>query len=562
MNMKLSSLTLATAGLLFFSQPTANALSVVAPELTPGGSLIGVVSLNNPGDLAPLFRDSRASKVFQQLTEIQFADDPEFQEATEEVNEFLNSLGEGVTLSSLMGEVITGIDLYVGTKVVGEDRAPVLTILECSSAEQAQKIFDQLEIAEKKNYAKTGATDPTIKKDIAGNSVSYNPIDNSYVLVKGNALIFSKDEAILASSLKAEGGETIAKLENLSFLESKMIQKGDLVVYANMSELTKNSIDPALQDKANGQLLMNVDVDGNAIKSEYFFKPTTITASKKAFLSIAPAANESTASFLPSNGLASYSTNLLEPSVINSAYDELKQNPDTSGQFMMLESMAQQAGLNLKDDLLAAFGPMISISLGKPDPSMPLPIPSITIAAKIANQEKANIVITKIEEGLIYQATESVRQMNPDAPDATVTTTDFNGTPIRSVSFSTPFVKVPAAHSLTNDGYYLLSIGSGGIQSALTAHAQNNGVASSEQWKSLRPNEFGTVNHFAAVDMAGISAFIRQIVPLASGFTGATPEDVANTNVALDFLESLGTMYNANRNDEAGTHGFTVLKIQ
>ncbi|MGF1572837.1 MAG: hypothetical protein ACFCU1_07180 [Sumerlaeia bacterium] len=561
MKFKSASIALATAGLMYFSQTQLNALSLSSPENAPSGELGGVISLTNPKDLGTLLQNSRFSSVMQKMIDSTTMNDPSVRQTFAEMEAFLKSMGDDVTFATMYGSVIKGMDVYIGVEPEKAEQT-VLMVVQVASEDQALKIANQLNENSNKTNAEKGLP-ASLDIDVAGTMFKYDRMNETYFGQKGNKLFMaSGGNAFLTSSLQSSGTAAVDSLENLAFLEGKVAQGGDLAIYLNFNKLVQTTTGQALQQASPGQVLVNIDFDGTTVKSNYFFKPTEITDARKALIQIAPSPQQQVSSFLPSNAIAAYSTNILEPSVLSQAYDLAKNSPESAGQFGMIEMMAQQTGLSIKEDLIPAFGPMVSVSLGKPDPTMPLPIPSITIATKIADQERANLVITKIEEGLIYQATESAKQMNPNAPAAEVIQNDFNGTPIRSVSFTTPFVKLLVSHSLTSDGHYLLSFGNGGIESALTAHSGSNSLVSSSGWDSMSPEFFQTNNHLAIIDAASASALLRQVLNLTAGFTGSTPEQLAQANMGFDLLETLGTLYNANRNDPDGTHGYTMLKLQ
>jgi hypothetical protein len=565
MNFKSASLTLATAGFLLSAPFSASALEVSVPGHVPAGNINVLVSLTNPKDLAPIIETSRLSKEYQDVMNLALADDEKFIEVMQKIEKFYSTLGENVTLGSMVKEIVTGLDFYAIPNEEGDLEG--LALIEFSNNEQAQAFLDFLRSEAKatneENIAKGLPAKELLEKEVAGLMVQNDPSTGEYNAVKDNVVFLSSGgEAILTSSILSTGAESLSTLPNLSLLEGKLAQTGDLNLYFNMDELIKSNSELADMSSAGGQTLVSVDFDGLVVKSNYYYKPTTISESRKALMAIPAADNKEISGFVPTDGIIGYSMNLLDNAVMTKGYADLQANPEVAGNIAMMESVFTESGLSIKDDIIPAFGPTMGFSLGKPDPTMPLPIPSITAVFKVADQAKANLVMTKMEENLVKQSTTSARQMNPDAPEATVQTKDYNGTPIRTVDFSTPFAKISTGHALTSDGYYLLTIGGGGIESALASKLAGTGISSDQEWKSVSPEFFQTYNHFAKLDAAALSGFIRQLVPIVSGFSGSSPEDIKNFGEFLDIVESLGTLNNANRNDETGVHGFTVLQLQ
>ncbi len=543
---------------------SASAFDVAAPSAVPAGEKVMVITLTKPADLAPMIKDSQLSKEYAELMTTLGAGSPEYMEFMGIVNNLYASLGENTTLSSMMAEVITGMDAYLSPTPEGTLGSTV--VIEFVSEEKAKTFYgflnEEIKRQSTKDVAQGLPGTEYVEQELEGVKIQADELNSSYNAQKGNLIYLASEKAFLGSSLKGEGLESLAMIPNIASLEGKLEVLGDGLLYVDLDGMMKygEGLGDAAGTAGGGQTIVSLDVEQNILRSNYYFKPKTLTETRKQMMAITAAGNADIAGFLPSNSIVGYTTNVMDPTIIANGYKELNADPASAQQFMMLEMMAMQSGMSISEDVIPAFGPLVAVSLGAPAPTSPLPIPSLTVAAKIANQEKANKIITAIETNLLAQATESARQMNPQAPEAQIQAKEVAGTPVRSVMFTTPLVPLEVSHALTADGFYLLGFGS--LDGALLAKSSGDSLTNSAEWKSLAPQSFQQFNHFSKVNTTSLAAFLRQVVPLVAPMTGMGPDQMTQFNQFVDVVDSTGVVYNATRSDAEGVHGFTVLKIK
>lgn len=585
------------SALLVVAPLAANAQPLAVPQHVPQNPLV-VISFGDVNEFWNAYtRTSLKTHVDGILALPEVANEGDYQQFLEERDKASAEVGLSLKPEDLLGKTLKGVDMYVldQSAVTAEGDEPGIVVsIKMDSAESATKLATWMTNQAREVEAPYVWTDPTVEvtptpaptptplpaatSEIAGfqvTAVEAEPGDLPFnIAQKGNILLIANDASLLASTITSPGVSTLAANADFQSVFSTLPTKtGQMFMYVSPEAMTKFAeaaqpdLDPTTLE-GNPPVVLVGNITGTKFElTSRSLAPAGADPMITQLMSISPGPVASIVRFAAPQALMAMGANVLKGELI---YDYAVQQAEKTspegaeGLQDQLSAIDEAMGMSLRDDVLAAFGPVGSFQLNSIRYGGGFDVEMDTLVAlQVRDEEKADRVMTTLRSAIL----DSVNaQLEEGATPIDATTMDYAGATITMVPVSPTPLPVPV-----QPGFYtaragdtmLMAITEAGIKAAIdrnagTAPGGNELVARS----GLAANHVSAVNSFSWVDFGGFATAFRTAIPSIVGMSGGDADMQTQMELIANIVEDIGTMSGTQTNDPAGQTGHFVWALK
>lgn len=582
------------SALMIVAPLAAVAQPLAVPQHVPEAPLF-VVSYSDVNAFWTAYTQTSLKTHIDQLLELpEVSGDSGFQEMQAEIDKASAEAGLSLKPSDLLSKTIKGFDLYVMDKVEATDEPGIVVAVKTDSPESAAKLAGWMTKKASEVEPPYVWTDPTVEvtptpaptptplpattSEIAGFQVTHVDAQDGdlpfNIAQKGEIIVLANDKALLETTLTGTGAATMAADPTFQSVYSPLAgEKAQAFMYVSAEAMKKlqlesnpsldpDAIDPQPPVAAVGRM--------NGTKFEVTTRslvPPGADPNVTQLMAISPGPIASIVRFAAPQALMAMGANVLEGELIyDYALDQAeKANPEGAAELQdQLAAIDEAMGMSLRDDVLAAFGPVGAFHLNGIRYGGGFDVEVDTLAAlQVRDEEKAELVMSTLKAAILDSLNAQLEEGAPAIEEQKLT---HNGVEISAVPVSPtplPIPVQPGFYSARAGDTQLMALSEAGIKAAIdrasgAAPGGNELVARS----GLAASQTSAVNGFSWVDFGGFAEAFSKAIPTIVGFSGGDAAMQSNLELGAAILADLGTISSTQTNDPQGQTGHMVWALK
>ncbi|MDX2177534.1 MAG: hypothetical protein SF028_13800 [Candidatus Sumerlaeia bacterium] len=567
--------TMMAAAILAAAPAFAAAQSLAVPQHVPADA-VAVVSINDTNTMWGNLAKSPLVGPVKELFAL-----PALQEGMGELAGALAEaeaeLGFPVNADTMLGDKVTGVDVYMLPTSDGATVPSIVKVLKFKSADDAEAIAE-LVVAELGD----GATDATTA-EVGGATVHSFPTSEFHIAVNGDLIVAGTTAEAVGAAITSDGKAAILESPEFARAMGQLAERphqmwvygaGDQLVDA-LGAVVPPDAASGLNSMKGQTIAMVGDFQSDFVKLTSFTPKENFTGAQQVSAANASSNDLKAAAYLPGNSLLSFTMNYLSAKEHWDATiaDAQKAGPEAQMGLGMiqgsLQGSEQSLGFSVFDELFPALGSNMGVSINKLafNPTIQPPIDvDLTLAAQAKDAAKLQEILGKLEASVNAALKEQLMAtgMAPGDDFSAFIGKESSGQKLRVFKAPEGFdaqVPVTPAYTLTDDGFLVFGLSEKGVTDAL-ARATGGGETATTSASFQRAQQLFDTNRnsVTAVNLSAISDTGTNLM-LVFGAT-QPPDAQAAINSTLKVLKAMGSVYAVKTYSDAGSidEFVTVMK--
>lgn len=582
------------SALMVVAPLAATAQPLAVPQHAPEAPLVVVSFADVNAFWNAYTQTSLKTHVDQLLALPEVANESGYQEMQAEIDKASAEAGLSMKPSDLLSKTIKGMDIYLTPTLEATDEPGVVFSIKTDSPDSAAKLagwMTQKAAEVEPPYvwndptaevtptpAPTPTPLPATTSEIAGFKVTAVESEDGdlpfNIAQKGDVIVLANDMALLEKSLTGAGAATMTADPAFQSVYSPLAaQNGQMFVYVSAEAMKQFALEanPDL-DPTTLESQPPVAAVGrmNGTKFEMTTRslvPPNADPTISQLMAISPGPIASIVRFAAPQALMAMGANVLEGELLyDYAVEQAeKTNPEGAAELQsQLAAIDEAMGMSLRDDVLAAFGPVGAFHLNGIRYGGGFDVEVDTLAAlQVRDEEKAELVMSTLKAALLDSLN---AQLEEGATPIEEQTISYNGVEISALPVSPtpmPIPVQPGFYSARAGDTQLIALTEAGIKAAIdrasgAAAGGNELVARS----GLAASETSAVNSFSWVDFGGFAEAFAKAIPTIVGFSGGDASMQSNMELVAAMIADLGTVSATQTNDPQGQTGRVVWALK